>query len=118
MVARRDNSVTSGAAKKASTAVIMTIPEEEGLAAVHETDNAKLIALTIDEESLVNGALKQKSRSMVEVMATLDGDSVNRQSFLRLLPEKWLNDEIMNFFFHLLRVRDRLKCKVANGKRR
>ena len=95
--------------------VTTAIPEEGSLAAAGDFDDAKLIALTKEEESLVNEELQKKSKSNSEKVAVLDGNSVNRESLLRLLPKEWLNDEIINFFFRFLNVRDRLKCKVAKG---
>ena len=66
--------------------------------------------------------LSQEERAMIrkewdnhgrgdEIIRVMDTDSVQRESFQRLLPGQWLNDEVIHYFLVMLSKRDEALCQ-------
>lgn len=72
--------------------------------------------LTEDEDEMVDVGLKGKG-SEQEIMASLDGDSITRRNLWTLRPGTWLSDEVIHYYFSLLRQRDKEKCESTGGRR-
>jgi Ulp1 family protease len=78
----------------------------------------KVFRVLTDEESrLVDKGLRQTG-SEAEIMATLEGDTITRRNLLTLQPGTWLSDEVIHYYYSLLRERDRIKCEGTGGRRR
>ena len=72
--------------------------------------------LNLQEQMLVDEAMKNGDKS--EILAKSGPDSVQRGSMWRLLPGKWLNDEIINYFLkNCLARRDKNLCEKDSGRR-
>ena len=69
--------------------------------------------LTDVESSMVREALN--SDEGAEVMAKSGSDTIQRESMRRLRPGKWLNDEVIHFFYLLLAIRDAKEASGLNG---
>ena len=83
---------------------------------IEETEKL-LRPLNPQELSKVNEAMKKGVES--EILAKTGNDSVTRRSMLRLRPQKWLNDEIINYFLkNCLASRDEKLCAKDPGRRR
>jgi len=72
--------------------------------------------LTEDEDEMVDVGLKGKGNEQ-EIMASLDGDSITRRNLWTLRPGGWLSDEVIHYYFSLLRQRDKEKCESTGGRR-
>ena len=53
--------------------------------------------LDLDQQCIVNGAING-SGPLHEVLASSNGDQVQRKAMQRLRPEVWLDDEVVNYF--------------------
>jgi len=53
-----------------------------------------------------------------DVMGIAENDSVSRESLHKLRPGTWLNDEVIHYYFVLLRLRDAKNCNEHSGGRR
>ena len=72
--------------------------------------------LNLQEQTLVDEAMKNGDES--EILAKSGPESVQRGSMWRLLPGKWLNDEIINYFLkNCLARRDKNLCEKDSGRR-
>ena len=75
--------------------------------------------LTAEERSVVVGATTMGKGSPLEILASHEGDSVQRRSMQTLRPGIWLNDEVINYFLkNCLKNRDIKKCAKEQGRRR
>jgi sentrin-specific protease 1 len=53
-----------------------------------------------------------------EIVAQAGVDSVQRESFQRLAPAQWLNDEVIHYFYVMLANRDEELCKADPNRKR
>jgi sentrin-specific protease 1 len=75
--------------------------------------------LTAKEQSVVFGAPLKGIGSPSEILASQDGDSVQRGSMQTLRPGIWLNNEVINYFLkNCLKSRDIKICAKESGRRR
>ncbi len=74
--------------------------------------------LTAEERSVVVGATTMGKGSPLEILASHEGDSVQRRSMQTLRPGIWLNDEVNYFLKNCLKNRDIKKCAKEQGRRR
>jgi sentrin-specific protease 1 len=75
--------------------------------------------LTAEERSVVIGATTMGKGSPSEILASHEGDSVQRRSMQTLRPGIWLNDEVINYFLkNCLKSRDIKICAKEPGRRR
>ena len=75
--------------------------------------------LTAKEKRVVIGATTKGIGSRSEILASQDGDSVQRGSMQTLSPGTWLNDEVINYFLkNCLKSRDIKICAKEPGRRR
>jgi hypothetical protein len=73
--------------------------------------------LTAEERSVVDGATKMGKGSATEILASQDGDSVQRGSMQTLRPGIWLNDEVINYFLkNCLKSHDIKICAKEPGR--
>jgi sentrin-specific protease 1 len=69
------------------------------------------------DKELIEQALYGAGRGD-EVVASVETDSVQRDSLRTLRPGIWLNDEVIHYFLTLLAQRDAELCKLQQGRRR
>ena len=75
--------------------------------------------LTAEERSVVLGATTIGKGSATEILASHEGDSVQRMSMQTLRPGIWLDDEVINYFLkNCLKSRDIKICAKEPGRRR
>ncbi len=75
--------------------------------------------LTAKERSVVYGATTMGKGSPSEIIASREGDSVQRRSMRTLRPGKWLNNKIINYYLkNCLTRRDEMLCARETGRRR
>jgi Ulp1 family protease len=68
---------------------------------------------------VVVGATTMGKGSPSEILASHEGDSVQRRSMQTLRPGIWLNDEVINYFLkNCLKSRDIKICAKEPGRRR
>ena len=97
--------------------------ESERLEALKKEEEAKKAAskllrpLTDEEKIIVKDAL-YGAGSENEILAKSDTDSVLRKSMRTLLPGRWLNDEVIHYFYLMLSRRDETICNNQEGKKR
>jgi hypothetical protein len=94
---------------------------EESLRLAAEAEaraKVKVFRVLTDEESRMVVKGMRQSGSESEVMASLEGDSITRRNLLTLQPGAWLSDEVIHYYFSLLRERDRIQCEQTGGRRR
>lgn len=94
-----------------------TRPDQSHAAAAVVQRPARLGGLSVEE---IQAALESEGLGPEEVVASKPKVWVTRSSFQRLLPRRWLNDEVINFFFLLLQERNKLvagspKCWLPNS---
>jgi sentrin-specific protease 1 len=85
-----------------------------------ETQNlpsALLREFTADEEAIIENAM-YGGGAADGVMQSEGTDSVYRKSIRRLRPGKWLNDEVINFFYLMLGKRDEVMCRIDPDRKR
>jgi Ulp1 family protease len=100
--------------EKLEEATFMAPVESAGI----EDLTVKVFRVLTDEESrLVTEGMRQ-SGSESDIMASLGGDSITRRNLLTLQPGAWLSDEVIHYYFSLLRERDKKKCEQTGGRRR
>ena len=68
--------------------------------------------LTTEEAAIVDEALGSGSGRRLELLADCDNIPVSRADMATLRPRRWLNDEVINYFFKLLVRRERRKTKA------
>jgi len=73
--------------------------------------------LTREENQVVDGGLRG-GEDEGEVVATVGGDSITRRNLRTLNPGTWLSDEVIHYYYSLLRERDERICKETGGRRR
>jgi hypothetical protein len=75
--------------------------------------------LTAEERSVVIGATTMGKGSPSEILASQEGDSVQRRSMQTLRQGIWLNDEVINYFLkNCLNSHDIKICAKEPGRRR
>jgi Ulp1 family protease len=75
--------------------------------------------LTAEERRLVYGATTMGKGLPSEILASHEGDSVQRRSMQTLRQGIWLNDEVINYFLKsCLKSRDIKICAKEPGRRR
>lgn len=72
--------------------------------------------LTHNDRKMVENAIYGHG-SLCEIIASSSTDSVQRYSMHQLQPKKWLNDEIIHYFYLMLSKRDEYMC-MKNPKRK
>jgi len=89
------------------------IPISENLKTKQKENDAKqrmdalLCPLTPSEKSIVQEAFYGKGHPQQIIAKNLNsGDTIQRTSIRRLRPGKWLNDEVIHYFFVMLANRD------------
>jgi sentrin-specific protease 1 len=73
--------------------------------------------LTVEEQQIVQKSVYGKG-PLNEVLAKVGTDSVRRESMHRLQPGKWLNDEIIHYFFKMLAIRDEKMSQADPSRKR
>jgi sentrin-specific protease 1 len=73
--------------------------------------------LTEKEKTMVHKAMNGQGPPD-EVIAVSGPDRVRRKAFQTLRPGKWLNDEVIHFYFNMLSKRDEEMCKNESCRRR
>jgi hypothetical protein len=72
-----------------------------------------------DPEWLPQGGKRGTASDRSEdIIAIAENDSVSRQSLQTLRPRRWLNVEVIHYYFVLLRLRDAKSCSEQSGRRR
>ena len=78
----------------------------------------KLADLTPDDNGRVQEALCGNGKPN-DILVSHEQDSVQRSSMNRLLPNTWLNDEVVNYFLKVcLAARDAHICETETGRKR
>jgi sentrin-specific protease 1 len=74
--------------------------------------------LTDEERKVVIEATTIDKRAKTEILASKEGDSVQRKRMQTLRPGIWLNDEVINYFLKIcLKNRDIKICANEPGRR-
>lgn len=74
--------------------------------------------LTEEEVQTVGKYFKTRGRKSKVLIKGVRGDTIYQESFKRLLPRKWLNDEIINYFYQLMDMEDSRLCVGIPGRKR
>jgi sentrin-specific protease 1 len=82
-----------------------------------EEEQKRADLLSDADKELIEQALYGSGRGD-EVVASVETDSVQRDSLRTLRPGIWLNDEVIHYFLTLLAQRDAGLCKLQQGRRR
>ena len=91
--------------------------QEQAQKEAQEQASQLLRPLTPEEEALVEEALYHSGPSD-EIVASDGADSVQRGSLQRLLPQQWLNDEVIHYYMNMLAARDAQVCQQDDRPRR
>ena len=88
--------------------------------AAQEKARQLLRPLTPEETQRVHAILYGRTGQATDIIAQVESDSVQRESFQRLAPGQWLNDEVLHFFLTVLSRRDQALCEAAaaDGEKR
>lgn len=74
-------------------------------------------ALSPSDELIIDEALNGHG-DVNDVIIRAGGDLVRRRSLATLRPRKWLNDEIISYYYRMLAVRDEEACSGNSFRRR
>jgi hypothetical protein len=74
--------------------------------------------LSDEEQAMVDDAIFGPADDENEVVASEGADKVIRSSMRKLAPRRWLNDEIIHYFYVMLSKRDAELCKNDPNRKR
>lgn len=94
-----------------------SLATDQNVTATQQGVSRLLRELTEDEQAYVREMLSRIGPAH-EVLASSGTNYVTRENLQTLQPRVWLNDAIINCFFHLLGVRDAELCRVDEARKR
>jgi len=104
--------------KKIEKEILRIEKEEEEIAEEARKKASSLLRpLTEEEESIVTKAIYEIGPTD-DILARCDVDSVQRRSMQTLQPCKWLNDEVIHYFYLMLANRDAELSEADTNRRR